>query len=57
MPGKRAPGKAFIGWWAPVELRKQLKVLAKLRRITDTDALNEALSAWVHHNKNGEDPK
>lgn len=57
MPGKRAPGKAFIGWWAPVELRKQLKVLAKLRRITDTDALNEALSAWVHHNKNGEEPK
>ena len=58
MPGQRAPGKAFIGWWAPVELRKRLKAITKSREdVTDTDVLNEALSTYLDQHENGEDPE
>lgn len=47
MAGKRSPGKKFIGWWAPVRLRDQLKAFTRSRSTTDTDVLNEALSEFL----------
>jgi hypothetical protein len=58
MAGKRSPGKAFIGWWAPVELRKRLKAFTRSRSgATDTDALNQALQEFLDQHENEEDSK
>ena len=68
-PGKRSPGKKFIGGYIPGAIRDRFKAVAGRRKLAATDALIEAITdysdkheikptrEWVARNENGEDPK
>ena len=53
MPGQRAEGKTYLGWWAPAEAAEWVKGEAARLGRTVSDVLGEALSEY--RGKHGND--
>lgn len=47
MPRKRKEGKELLGGYVPVELKRALFELAKMRSVTVSDLLNEMAEDFV----------
>jgi hypothetical protein len=46
MPGQRAQGKSYLGWWVPAEVGKWVETEADRREVSKSHILTEALSEY-----------